>query len=231
MTKIERLRALTELDLLEKADQYYSTKEFLKEEGYPYAHARYAAIVNSKMNEYDIKWASRKVYKNIECQACGKIFNTQTNISRVRKSCSEDCAKELVARVNRKSVSFCANCNKPLSDRRNTYCNSKCHWEYKQSLYIDRWQQGLEKGYYEGKTLGLNKQVRRYLLSKYDNTCAICGWQDVHPVDGKPLVEINHIDGDARNCAEYNLEVLCPNCHAKTHNFRARNSKSSRNRV
>lgn len=68
------------------------------------------------------------------------------------------------------------------------------------------------------------------MLDKYSNTCVKCGWGNLHPVDNKPLVEVNHIDGDAANCEESNLEVICPNCHSMTLNFRARNKVSSRDR-
>ena len=49
-------------------------------------------------------------------------------------------------------------------------------------------------------------------------------------IDGKPLVEVDHINGDASNCKEENLRVLCPNCHSMTPTFRARNKTSARNR-
>lgn len=43
--------------------------------------------------------------------------------------------------------------------------------------------------------------------------------------DPIPL-ELHHIDGDKQNNILSNLELLCPNCHAKTDNYRIRNSKS-----
>lgn len=68
------------------------------------------------------------------------------------------------------------------------------------------------------------------MLEKFNFSCSVCGWNERHPVDGKPLVEVDHIDGDAENCRPENLRVLCPNHHAMTDSFRARNKESKRNR-
>ena len=79
-----------------------------------------------------------------------------------------------------------------------------------------------------GKLFAISGHVRRYLLEKYNKSCIQCGWNNVHPIDGLPLVEIDHIDGDASNASEENLRVLCPNCHSMTPTFRARNGTSAR---
>lgn len=53
--------------------------------------------------------------------------------------------------------------------------------------------------------------------------CEKCGlntWQ------GSPLpLEIHHIDGNRRNHDLSNLQILCPNCHSQTSNWRSRNQK------
>ena len=53
--------------------------------------------------------------------------------------------------------------------------------------------------------------------------CERCGlntWQ------GSPLpLEIHHIDGNRRNHDLSNLQILCPNCHSQTSNWRSRNQK------
>jgi len=48
--------------------------------------------------------------------------------------------------------------------------------------------------------------------------CALKLWQGV-PI---PL-ELHHVDGNRMNNALENLKLLCPNCHALTANYRARN--------
>jgi len=94
-------------------------------------------------------------------------------------------------------------------------------------LVIQNWLSGKEKGW-TGKTVQLKKSIKRHLLSTRGAKCEECGWGELHPIDSKPLVEIDHIDGDAKNCKPDNLKIVCPNCHAKTSTFRNRNKSSSR---
>jgi len=100
--------------------------------------------------------------------------------------------------------------------------------EFQYNAYISSWKQGLETGN-RPKTPGLISQfVRRYIWIKYNNACARCGWNTPHPDDNKPPLEVEHIDGDWNNSTEDNLILLCPNCHALTSTYRARNKDSYR---
>lgn len=50
--------------------------------------------------------------------------------------------------------------------------------------------------------------------------CGISEWM------GKPIsLEIHHIDGDTLNNNLDNLQILCPNCHSQTDNWRSRNQR------
>lgn len=48
-----------------------------------------------------------------------------------------------------------------------------------------------------------------------DYKCEICGYTD--------KVELHHINGDPTDNRLENLQMLCPNCHSKTDNYRAKN--------
>lgn len=66
----------------------------------------------------------------------------------------------------------------------------------------------------------LGRRNKRDLLIKESNySCSKCGFNKTRE-DGKSILEIDHIDGDHTNNTRENLRVLCPNCHALTHNFR-----------
>jgi hypothetical protein len=72
--------------------------------------------------------------------------------------------------------------------------------------------------------------IRERLLKIRLHICEICGWNYKNHKSYNesykfiPL-EIHHIDGDRLNNKESNLQLICPNCHAMTDNFRARNVK------
>jgi predicted HNH restriction endonuclease len=95
---------------------------------------------------------------------------------------------------------------------------------------IAKWFLGEECGW-RGKNRQISVYLRNYLLEINNYSCELCGWNKRHPIDNKPLVEIDHIDGDAENNRPDNLIVLCPNCHAQTPTFRARNKSSKRQRL
>jgi hypothetical protein len=130
---------------------------------------------------------------------------------------------------HRKPRRNCRNCGKEVSRPVKVYCNGTCQHTYQYNRFITRWQQREVPGWV-GKTFLINQQVRRYLFEKYDNKCCRCGWDKIHPITGRVPLEVHHIDGDASNSYEENLELICPNCHALTETFRALNSNSKRQR-
>lgn len=51
-------------------------------------------------------------------------------------------------------------------------------------------------------------------------TCGLTEWQ------GKPIpLELHHINGNNKDNRLENLQLLCPNCHALTDNFRGKNKR------
>lgn len=60
--------------------------------------------------------------------------------------------------------------------------------------------------------------IRKRLLKRHGTMCQSCNnteWLG-HPIP----VEVHHLDGNPRNNSESNLQLLCPNCHSTTDNFR-----------
>lgn len=110
-----------------------------------------------------------------------------------------------------------------------TYCSNKCQGELKQRTLIEKWLKGEYKGWL-GVTRQLAAPIRLWLKQSRGSACCKCGWDLKHPIDGKSLTEINHIDGNAENSIPENLEILCPNCHSMTVNYKTRNKGSKRNK-
>lgn len=123
-------------------------------------------------------------------------------------------------------MSTCKDCGCSIPAR-NTFCNNVCQMNFQYKSFVEDWLAGIVVGW-RGKTRQLSNHVRRYLHETRGTACECCGWDVKHPVDGRVLTEVDHIDGNAENCSPDNLKVLCPNCHAMTPTFRSRNKESKR---
>lgn len=56
-----------------------------------------------------------------------------------------------------------------------------------------------------------------------EKRCELCGIEKWNNKDA-PL-ELHHIDGDKHNVSFENFQILCPNCHAQTDNYKSKNAK------
>ena len=107
------------------------------------------------------------------------------------------------------------------------YC-IKCQAINSYNQYITRLRLGLEGGGIGITTIAVSRYIKHYLWEKYQSKCSKCGWNQKHPLTGKVPLEINHIDGNAENNSDENLELICPNCHSLTPNFRNLNKGNGR---
>ena len=119
----------------------------------------------------------------------------------------------------------CLNCGKILDSSRK-FCNSTCQSNFEYQQYITRWKNQEVPGH--DVRYKLSPYVRRFLLEKYNYCCEKCSCNWKNPTTGLSILQIHHIDGDASNCSESNLQVLCPNCHAMTNNYGSLNTSSTR---
>lgn len=61
------------------------------------------------------------------------------------------------------------------------------------------------------------------------NKCECCGLEEWN--GEKIPLEVHHIDGNHLNNVLENLQLLCPNCHALTDNWRGKNIKKSEQKI
>lgn len=121
----------------------------------------------------------------------------------------------------------CLNCGKEVNRRPKIYCNNKCQRDFEYKKFIALWLKDKTNGTIS-KTKAISHNVKRWLKETRGEKCEKCGWSVKHSITGNIPIEVNHIDGDADNTTPSNLELLCPNCHSLTPNFRNLNKNSKR---
>lgn len=121
----------------------------------------------------------------------------------------------------------CLFCGKELIGKlrhNNKYCSVICQLNYQSQQKIDNWKNGQDSGM--KKDGSLSQTIRNYLIKEADNKCQLCGWNKINPKTGLVPLEIHHIDGNYLNNNISNLQVLCPNCHSLTPNFKSLNNSN-----
>lgn len=173
---------------------------------------------------------------NLNCDYCHNSFSRKKNIKNKTNKvfCCLNCSNKYFGNL-RDFRKKCLNCDSILKNKKSVLCRvcfikqKRINRDIKRLEYIERWLNGKEIGYY-GKTFLIHNDIKRFLFKKYNNKCCKCGWGEIHPITNSVPLEVNHIDGRADNCKQENLELLCPNCHSLTINFRALNKNSIRER-
>ncbi len=104
--------------------------------------------------------------------------------------------------------SLCRNCLNPVRQRPNIYCSISCQHRFQRRISI------------EGGTAG-KRALRSYLLECRDRKCEVCGLAEWM---GKSIpLEVDHKEGDSTNIHLDNIRLICPNCHAQTKIYKAKN--------
>lgn len=81
------------------------------------------------------------------------------------------------------------------------------------------WSKGHSLKAYE--TYACKASRKRHLLKLRGHSCEHC---TLTQWNNKPIpIELHHMDGNRTNNVEANLQLLCPNCHAQTSNYKGKN--------
>jgi hypothetical protein len=117
-------------------------------------------------------------------------------------------------------MDICKQCGQDNLKIGQLYCSNKCQNDFQYNKYINEWKSNKVNGSRGIVAKNISKHVRRFLLEKFDNSCTLCGWNKINLSTSNVPVEIDHIDGDSDNNTEYNLRLICPNCHSLTKSYR-----------
>lgn len=140
------------------------------------------------------------------CEVCGARFKTVPSSSK-QHTCSSKCMG-IKKRFERK-IYKCTLCGKDMTEIKTSgrkYCNNRCKIN---ALAILKKQRSANKRIF-GRWRN-RRTLKAYLLDKY-KACQLCGWNSKIEV-----LELHHIDRNKKNNKEYNLLLLCPNCHSINH--------------
>jgi len=161
-----------------------------------------------------------KYERSVECgrEDCTNTFKTNSSY---RRFCSSTCKNKRIYSGS-KPNNTCV-CGEKISAY-SKFC-SPCHATNRKNIRIQSWLDGKWSG---GSDRDLSDTIRNYLLELHEYKCSECGFNTPHPVDGKTILEVDHIDGNGSNHSPDNLTVLCPNHHALTPTYRARNKGKGR---
>lgn len=140
------------------------------------------------------------------------------------KFCSRSCSakynnsKYPKRRLLRYREEKCVICGKSLfATKCKKFCSKKCSGKFKHEKTIKLFEVGI---------FLYPQTIRRIMLEKFGNKCNRC---NEHLWNNLPIpLEVNHIDGNSNNNLLDNLELICPNCHAQTPNYKSKNKKSGR---
>jgi 5-methylcytosine-specific restriction endonuclease McrA len=92
----------------------------------------------------------------------------------------------------------------------------------KRGKQLDAWEKKSYDRLFNGEKLHI-QTLRKLLIGDVDSCCELCNTSEWL---GSPItLEVHHIDGNNKNNELKNLQILCPNCHSQTDNYRAKNIK------
>ncbi len=151
------------------------------------------------------------------CEKCARSFSTKFN----REETNRKVSKTLGGKCYKPKEKYCLYCGDKLSSTAKKFCNNNsCMHEYAYLLNVNSW---LLNVYDFKDVMKCPEFIRDYLLDKYNNSCSLCGWKEVNPLLKRPILEIEHIDGNCMDHSYKNVTLLCPNCHTLTPTYRGLN--------
>lgn len=168
-----------------------------------------------KLGETYSKHNQKEIKKCLNCKK--EIVNTGT------KFCSNSCSATYNNKL-RGDIVNCLYCNNIINSddrQRRKYCNQSCFNGHKEQLIFEN----IESGNHQSMDTRIYK---KYLIKLHGEKCMECGWCEVNQHSGNIPLELHHVDFNPDNNKVDNLQLLCPNCHSLTKNWKGMTKGSGR---
>lgn len=166
-----------------------------------------------------------KYYKPIEkpINLCIKCDNPITHVG--KKFCSRSCsvAYHNPLRHTKEIIKSCLICGVNFTSNQHSakFCSRNC-------FHLDR-KRIKDAEIESGKCQTMStKRYKTYLYEKHGEKCMKCGWAVINEHTGNTPLELHHVDGNPDNNTISNLEILCPNCHSLTKNWKGGQKEEGR---
>lgn len=186
---------------------------------------KFCSIRCAALNANAFAAAATRVDHRKTCLECQREFNATNNRAKFcSHSCSAKCSNRKLYPLRKRPCSRCPESTRGVAGGKKIYKRTACTWQCKRQRRIQEWLDGAVDF---STTHGISQIVRDYLLEKAGFQCEACGYSKARR-DGKSILQVHHRDGNWRNCRPENLNILCPNCHALTENYGARNVGNGR---
>lgn len=179
------------------------------------------SAVNPNQRYCTTKCRRRTYGRDTPCLECGAIFKANDHRAvYCSRSCSVKHANRISPKRRRAVLSQCP-CGLVVRDARRKFCSRACFQAARQDEKTRDWVAGRTSlSSSDGTLAGAG---RRFLVARAGDRCERCGWGESNPTIGRPILTVDHIDGNWRNNYIANLIVLCFNCHTLTPTFGALN--------
>lgn len=173
---------------------------------------RTTRAVKNKLEEIGYKYYSlHPVLRKKKCQRCNEEFESS---DARKKFCSQSCSatynNSLRNNTLDKKLAECENCGREVVKR---FCNNKCQQDFQRKEIFKKIEQGTHKS-------NDTRIYKSYLYEINGESCSVCGWAERNVYSGIIPLELHHVDGNSDNNCVENLQILCPNHHALTKNWK-----------
>tara|TARA_Y100000034_G_C6896755_1_gene413581 strand:- start:226 stop:714 length:489 start_codon:yes stop_codon:yes gene_type:complete len=147
-----------------------------------------------------------------KCIYCSKELTSRFQ----KKFCSHSCSASYNNKARREPPNICFNCGEKTPSKNHKYCNKNCYIQHQKNITLQKILKGTASSYV----------VKHYLLKTFGHYCNRC--KNTYWNDQLIPIELEHIDGNSKNNSLDNVELLCPNCHAQTPTYKAKNKGNGR---